>query len=72
MQTLKTSPGLETFWQMYRNVRTGPELNTDPQFIANKNSESGGEFIKATIQPDGAFSVQLGESGFGKKYQPKN
>ena len=72
MQTLKTSPGLETIWQMYRNVRTGPELNTDPQFIANKGSESGGEFIEATIQPDGAFSVQLGESGFSKQYVPKD
>ena len=72
MQTLKTSPDLETIWQMYRNVRTGPELNTGPEFIANKGSESGGEFIKATIQPDGAFSVQLGESGFSKQYVPKD
>ena len=40
--------------------------------MANKDSESGGVFIKATVQPDGAFSVQLGESGFSKQYVPQD
>ena len=69
MKTLQTSPGLETIWQMYRNVRTGPELNTDPPFIANQGA-GGGEFIKASAQPNGSFSVQIGLSGTRKEYSP--
>ena len=30
MQTLKTSPGLETIWQMYRNERNGPGAKHRP------------------------------------------
>ena len=69
-QTLQSSQGLETIWQMYHNVRTGPELNTNPRFIANLGIGSSGEFIKASAQPDGAFSVQIGRSGTRKEYFP--
>ena len=72
MKTLQTSPGLETIWQMYRNVRTGPELNTDRQFIANDGTRGGGEFIKASAQPNGDFSVQIGLSGTRKEYLPSD
>ena len=70
MKTLMGLSGIETIWQIHRNLRTGPELNTQPQFVANPEGQSG-EFIKASVQPDGAFSVQIGQSGTIKSYQAK-
>ncbi len=67
MQTLMGVGGIETIWQIHRNVRTGPELNTQPQFIANREGQAG-EFIKASVQPDGTFSVQIGQDGTVKTY----
>lgn len=70
MRTLMSLSGLETVWQIHRNVQTGPELNTDSQFVANQEGESG-EFIKAAVHPDGTFSVQIGKNGVLKDYQIK-
>ena len=67
MKTLMGIAGIETIWQVHRNVRTGPELNTQPQFIANQEGQAG-EFIKASVQPDGTFSVQIGRAGSVKSY----
>src|SRR5207249_2294623 len=63
MRTLKNTLGIETLWQVHRNIRSGPELNTDPRFIANLEAACQAEFIKAEVEPTGAFSVQIGEHG---------
>jgi hypothetical protein len=68
MKTLKGLACIQTIWQGHRNVRTGPELNTDPRFIANSEVDCKAEFIKATVQPDGKFSLQIGESGTREEY----
>ena len=70
MRTLMSLGGLDTVWQIHRNVQTGHELNTAPQFVANQEGESG-EFIKASVHPDGTFSVQVGQNGVLKEYQVK-
>lgn len=74
MKTLKGTKSVEAIWQVHRNIRTGPELNTAPQFIANaeendKNIKA--EFIKAIIQSDGRFSVQIGMNGKTQRYRPR-
>src|SRR5438034_9517238 len=45
MRTLKSNAGIETLWQVHRNIRAGPELNTDPRFIANLEATCRGDFI---------------------------
>ena len=67
MKTLMRVAGIETIWQVHRNLRTGPELNTDPRFIANPEGEAG-QFIKASVRADGTFSVQIGGDGTLKSY----
>ena len=67
MKTLQKISTIETIWQIHRNSRTGPELNTKQKYIANSEGETGA-FIKASVHSDGKFSVQIGESGNLEQY----
>ena len=67
MKTLMGVDGIETIWQVHRNLRTGPELNTQPRFIANPEGEAG-QFIKASVRTDGTFSVRIGREGTLESY----
>ena len=67
MKTLQKISTIETIWQIHRNSRTGPELNTKQKYIANSEGETGA-FIKASVHSDGKFSVQIGESGTLEQY----
>ena len=71
VKTLRGLPSLETVWQLHRNVQTGPELNTDPKFIANNELECKAQFIEALVQASGTFSVQIGQTGTRKEYRPR-
>jgi len=73
MKTLFSTPSVETVWQIHKNLQPGEQLNTRPEFIANQQDEGGGkaEFIQATAEPDGGFSVQIGTSGTRKSYPPR-
>ncbi len=73
MQTLFSAPGVETVWQVHRNLKPGKQLNTSPEFIANPQREGNGkaEFIQATAEPDGAMTVQIGVLGTRRDYPPK-
>lgn len=74
MKTLKATEGIETIWQMHRNLSTGPQLNTDPKYIANWDAECAEcnpKFIKASVQSDGTFSVQINPDGTRQEYKAK-
>lgn len=68
MQTVLSAPGLEGVWQLYANPKTGPKLNAPANQIANPTTGPGGNFLKASILPDGSFTLQVGESGPAKTY----
>ena len=68
MRMLQATRSIETIWQVHRNVSTGPKLNTEPRFIANQEVDCQGEFIWASVQPDGSFSVRIGQTGTEKEY----
>jgi hypothetical protein len=71
VKTLRGLPCVETVWQLHRNVQIGPELNTDPKFIANNEVECKAQFIEALVQASGTFSVQIGQTGTRKEYRPR-
>jgi len=74
MRTLKGTKSVQAIWQIHRNIQTSPELNTDPKFIANAEENDQNvkpEFIKAAIQSDGRFSVQIGINGKPQTYLPR-
>ena len=73
MKALFSTPSIETIWQIHKNLQPGEQFNTRPEFIANQKDEAGGkaEFIQATAEPNGGFSVQIGTKGTRKLYPPR-
>jgi hypothetical protein len=68
-QVVKSSPGLEDFWQLHYSDNVGKEVNSAEQFIANFTGPGdGGHHIKLSARNDGSFSVKNGRNGFTKEY----
>lgn len=67
LRTLRQSPRLAAIYQLHRNVELSDDENTSPEFIANRDAECKGEFIRLSVAPDGqSYTVQVGAKG------PKN
>ncbi len=68
VKRLRAMASIEAAYQLHRNAATGPEDNTDPSLIANKD-QAGGTIIRVFVEPDGSsFSVQIGEDGPKKRF----
>ena len=50
---LKACSSIQSIYQVHRNVRVGPELNTAPELTANMEEKCTGEHIKLSVEPDG-------------------
>jgi beta-lactamase superfamily II metal-dependent hydrolase len=70
-QTVKSSPGLEDYWQMHYLIAGGEKANVAPDYIANVVGSPDGKWIKVSVQPDGAFTVTNAGNGFTKTYKPR-
>ncbi len=67
---VKSSPGLEDFWQLHFSDNVTKEVNSPESFIANfTGAGDGGSYIKLTARPDGSFSMKNGRNGFTKEYK---
>jgi beta-lactamase superfamily II metal-dependent hydrolase len=63
VKLLRSIPSLKAAYQLHKNAKSGPDENTDPALIANKDA-AGGQFIHVSVAPDGTtFKVQIGENG---------
>ena len=64
---------LVDLWQVHRAVEGGAEHNASEEFIANTGETEGcaAHWIKASVQPDGQFSVTNSRTGFSKSYEPR-
>jgi competence protein ComEC len=60
--------GIEGIWQVHRAVANDPAHNTDESMIANLDENSDGHWLKASIAPDGKFTLTNGRNGFSKSY----
>jgi len=69
-QIVKSSPGLEDFWQLHYSEFVAKDVQSSDNFIANFTKEDGGNHIKVTARPDGSFTVKNGRNGFTKDYRP--
>jgi beta-lactamase superfamily II metal-dependent hydrolase len=67
-QIVRSSPGLEDFWQLHYSDNVGKEVNSPEQFIANFTAGDAGHHIKLSARPDGSFTVTNGRNGFRKDY----
>ena len=71
IRTLRECESLETLYQLHRNVKLEPGLQTPPSFIANSGPTQGcqGVWIKASVAPGGReYTVQIGPEGKPRQY----
>jgi competence protein ComEC len=68
---LMETPRLIDLWQGHKALHEGEPPNTDEDKIANlvDTDECEGHWIKATVQPDGSFTILNSRNGFSKTYQ---
>jgi len=66
---LNALPSLKAIYQIHYNTQYGEKGNPPPQFIANKDDPTKGQYIKAAVNAKrGTFTVQIGPSGKKQAY----
>ena len=69
--TIKSSPGLEDYWQMHYYPAGAEKANTAPDFIANVQGSPDGKWIKISAEQNGTFTMTNARNNFTKTYKPK-
>ena len=67
IRTVRSSPGLEDFWQLHYAVDAGKDVNMPDAMIANLD-ESAAHGIKLSAQRDGSFTVTNGRTNETRRY----
>jgi competence protein ComEC len=65
------NPGVEDIWQGHLSLLDkDPAHNTNENMIANfeETADCKGNWIKASVSPDGKFTITNGRNGFSKTY----
>ena len=68
LKTIRSSPGIETLWQLHTSIEGGPENNTSNAFIANLQGTDAGYFLAFEGARDGSFNVLNSRTGETKRY----
>jgi hypothetical protein len=66
-------PGVEDIWQGHLSLLTDRQYNTSEDLIANfeESADCKGHWIKASVAPDGSFTMTNGRNGFSRTYQAR-
>jgi beta-lactamase superfamily II metal-dependent hydrolase len=70
-QTVKSSPGLEDYWQEHYLVANGDKANVAPDYIANIVGTPDGKWFKISVQQNGTFTITNTRNNFSKTYKPR-
>ena len=73
LDIVKRAPGLQDLWQLHFSLVTERERNTAEPFIANLDEEAActGHYLKASIFPDGRFTITNTRNDVSKTYAPR-
>lgn len=68
--TIQKIAGLEDTWQVHLALATDKAYNTTDERIANLEATDlcKGHFLKATVAPDGKFTITNGRTGYNRTY----
>jgi hypothetical protein len=69
-QVVRSSPGLEDFWQLHHAVDAGADHNVPETFIANPD-ETTAYSIRVSATRDGSFVVTNTRNGHSRTYKPR-
>lgn len=67
-QVVRSSPGLQDFWQLHFSDNVPKDVNSPESFIANFTDADGGHYIKLSATRDGSFTITNGRNGFTRRY----
>jgi competence protein ComEC len=68
--TLKALPGIESIYQLHRNVLTTENDNTPAAYIANEKENCQGDFIKLSVdQAARTFTVSIAAKQISRSYR---
>ena len=70
IDAVRRAPGAEDLWQLHKSLATDDSHNTGEKFIANLGPEEGceGHWLKATVTPDGRYTITNSRNNFSKTY----
>jgi beta-lactamase superfamily II metal-dependent hydrolase len=71
VETLRKAPGLEDIWQLHYSLLGGMQHNAPLAFIANRDQNCKGRWLKLTARRDGSLTVYNAGTGFAKQYGAK-
>jgi beta-lactamase superfamily II metal-dependent hydrolase len=57
LDIIKSSPNLQTLWQLHFSEEADTTHNTAPEFIANLSGPDADNYLKLTANPDGSFTI---------------
>jgi competence protein ComEC len=70
--TLKAVSSVKDIFQLHRNVRVGPDQNTDPKLIANMDEACQANYVKLSVDPTGkTYTVAIPANAVEKSYQTR-
>jgi len=71
--TLKKSPDFEDLWQIHLALKLDRGIQTDDKMIANLDAteQCKGNWIRATVKPNGDYTVTNSRNNFSKSYTPR-
>ena len=67
-QTIHDTPGLGALWQLHFAVAGGQAHNSPDTFIANTDEICQGQWLRLTVQKDGAYTVYNSRNKFEQSY----
>jgi competence protein ComEC len=72
-ETLRKSPDFEDLWQIHLAVKLDRGIQTGDQMIANVDAspDCKGNWIRATVKPNGDYTVTNSRNDFSKSYKPR-
>jgi hypothetical protein len=70
---LRDTPSLQAVYQVHKNLRPdGATGNVPDEFIANKERECQGNYIKLSVAPDAkSYTVSIPANGHSRTFQTK-
>jgi competence protein ComEC len=70
--TLRSTPSIQTMYQMHRNIRADSENNTANEFIANLDANCTGNYVKLSVDPSGkSYTVTIPANHYRRTYQTR-
>jgi beta-lactamase superfamily II metal-dependent hydrolase len=69
---LKSTPSIQTMYQVHKNLRADRQNNTADEFIANLEEKCSANYIKLSVEPSGkSYTVTIPANGHSRSYQTK-